>query len=79
MHADQHHTGPGWETWSRRAVSESQSIAANGEYEFVQQVRVDQPNLWSPDNPYLYKVRSSVMDQDRVVDSVRHGFGNSAG
>jgi beta-galactosidase len=44
-------------------VSESKSIAANGEYEFVQQIRVTQPNLWSLDNPYLYKVRTSVMDQ----------------
>ena len=47
----------------------SQSIAANGgEYEFVQQVRVDKPTLWSPDSPYLYKVRSTVREQDRVVD-----------
>jgi beta-galactosidase len=46
-----------------------QSIAANGgEHEFVQQVQVAQPNLWSPDHPYLYKVRSTVRDQDRVVD-----------
>ena len=44
-------------------VSESKSIAANGEFEFVQQIRVTQPNLWSLDNPYLYKVRTSVMDQ----------------
>jgi len=47
----------------------SQSIAANGgEYEFVQQVKVDKPNLWSPDNPYLYRVRSTVRDQSGVVD-----------
>jgi beta-galactosidase len=49
--------------------SESRSIAANGEYEFVQQVRVVKPNLWSLENPYLYKVRTSVTDQGRVVDS----------
>jgi len=47
----------------------SQSIAANGgEHEFVQQMRVARPNLWSPDNPYLYKVRSTVSDHGRVVD-----------
>jgi beta-galactosidase len=44
-------------------VSESKGIAAGGEYEFVQQIRVVQPNLWSIDDPYLYKVRTSVMDQ----------------
>jgi beta-galactosidase len=47
----------------------SQSIAANGgEYDFTQQLRVDKPNLWSPDNPYLYRVRSTVTDQGKVVD-----------
>lgn len=47
----------------------SQHIAANGgAYEFVQQVRVDQPHLWSPDDPYLYTVRSTVKEQDRTVD-----------
>jgi beta-galactosidase len=34
----------------------------------VQQVRVEKPNLWSLANPYLYKVRSAVREQDRVVD-----------
>lgn len=47
----------------------SQGIAANGgEYEFVQQLKVEKPNLWSPDNPYLYRVRSTLQDQSGVVD-----------
>jgi beta-galactosidase len=41
--------------------SEAKTIPANGEYEFVQQIRVDQPNLWSIENPYLYTLRTSVM------------------
>jgi beta-galactosidase len=41
--------------------SEAKSIPANGEYEFVQQIRVDQPNLWSLEDPYLYTLRTSVM------------------
>jgi beta-galactosidase len=45
-----------------------QEIAAAGVYEFVQQVTVAKPNLWSVKNPYLYKVRSTVRLQDRVVD-----------
>jgi beta-galactosidase len=44
-------------------VSESQSIEANGECEFVQRIRVEQPNLWSLESPYLYKVRTSVLDR----------------
>ena len=55
--------------------SESKTIPANGEYEFVQQIRVDQPNLWSLENPYLYKVRTSVMEQDRGADSYDTVFG----
>jgi beta-galactosidase len=52
-----------------QTVDASQTLAANGtDYEFVQQVRIDKPSLWSPDNPYLYKVRSTVRDQSGVVD-----------
>jgi len=50
------------------AAAAVQEVAANSVYEFVQQVGVAKPNLWSPANPYLYKVRSTVRDEDRVVD-----------
>ena len=43
-------------------------IAPNDEYEFVQQLSVDKPNLWCAADPYLYKVRSTVREQGRVVD-----------
>ncbi|MHB1022685.1 MAG: glycoside hydrolase family 2 TIM barrel-domain containing protein [Acidobacteriaceae bacterium] len=46
----------------------TQEVAANGDYEFVQQMTVDQPNLWSPDQPYLYTVHSTVRDAGSVVD-----------
>ena len=46
----------------------SQSIAAQGEYEFVQQVTVDKPSLWSTANPYLYSVRSTVHESGQAVD-----------
>jgi beta-galactosidase len=45
-----------------------QEVAAEGVYEFVQQVTVEKPNLWSVANPHLYNVRSTVHQQDRVVD-----------
>ncbi|HMD87281.1 MAG TPA: glycoside hydrolase family 2 TIM barrel-domain containing protein [Terriglobia bacterium] len=47
----------------------SQEVEASGEYEFVQQLVVDQPNLWSPANPYLYTVRSTVREAGQVVDA----------
>jgi beta-galactosidase len=46
----------------------SQQIAASGEYEFVEQIALDNPTLWTLTNPYLYTVRSTVRDGDRVVD-----------
>ena len=52
-----------------QSAEASQSIAASGgEFEFVQQVKVDKPNLWSLETPHLYKVRSTVRDQSGVVD-----------
>ena len=46
----------------------SQAVSAQGEYEFVQQIAVDKPNLWSTANPYLYTVRSSVHEAGQLVD-----------
>src|ERR1017187_6266446 len=46
----------------------SQTVAAQGEYEFVQQLSVDKPSLWSPENPYLYTARSTVQGTGQVVD-----------
>jgi beta-galactosidase len=46
----------------------SSVIAASGAYEFVQQIVVEHPTLWSPKNPALYTVRSTVRQSGRVVD-----------
>ena len=51
-----------------RSGEASQEVAANSEYEFIEQVTVEKPNLWSVENPYLYKVRSTVRREGRVVD-----------
>ncbi len=46
----------------------SQSVAAAGHYEFVQQILVQNPRLWSPSDPYLYTVRSTLHTSGSVVD-----------
>jgi beta-galactosidase len=51
-----------------QTTDSSQEVSATGEYEFVDQVKVEKPTLWSVDNPYLYTVRSTVKDQSGVVD-----------
>jgi hypothetical protein len=50
------------------ALAATAQAQPTGVYEFVQQVTVAKPNLWSAANPYLYKVRSAVRQHDRVVD-----------
>jgi beta-galactosidase len=45
-----------------------QDLAAGTEYEFLQQIKVNIPHLWSASDPYLYKVHSTVRAGSRVVD-----------
>ncbi len=58
-----------------QAGEANQTLAPKGEYEFIQQIRVDEPKLWSPDNPYLYTMRSTVKVQDLVVDEFDTALG----
>ena len=46
----------------------SQTVSAQGEYEFVQRIAVEKPNLWSTANPYLYTVRIRVSEAGQLVD-----------
>ena len=55
---------------SVRGADASQTIAAGSEYEFVQQLTVDKPTLWSPSNPYLYQVRSEVHEDSQATNDV---------
>lgn len=53
----------------------SQEVGTNGEYEFMQVLKVEKPNLWSAETPYLYKVRGTVRDASGVVDVYDTPFG----
>lgn len=53
----------------------SRSIAQGSEYEFDQQLVLEQPRLWSPSDPYLYTARTIVHTGDRVVDVYDTPFG----
>ncbi len=46
----------------------AQEISANDKCEFVQQIVIDSPHLWSPASPYLYTVRSTVRRSEHIVD-----------
>jgi beta-galactosidase len=52
-----------------QTAESGQSIAANsGSYEFVQQLKIETPHLWSVENPYLYTVRSKLSNRSVIVD-----------
>ena len=53
----------------------SQTISAGDSTSFDQQLTVANPNPWSPANPYLYSVRSTVRDQEIVADVYNTSFG----
>lgn len=52
-----------------------QSITVDSLYEFDQTVQIEQPTLWSPDNPYLYKAISKIKKDDQVIDEYETIFG----
>jgi len=60
------------------AVGQSTSqhpIAAGQSHAFVQRIRVPQPRLWSVDDPYLYRVQSTVQEGEQVVDTYETPLG----
>jgi beta-galactosidase len=46
----------------------SEDIATGQEHEFVQDIKVRLPHLWSVNDPYLYKVHSTVRTGNLTVD-----------
>jgi beta-galactosidase len=49
-------------------ASAIQEIASGAEHQFAQQLTVENPRLWSVEVPHLYKVHSTVREQDQLVD-----------
>ncbi|MBL4935998.1 discoidin domain-containing protein [Clostridium sp. YIM B02515] len=56
-------------------TSASQAINAGGDNTFVQTLKVQNPNLWSPNNPYLYTVHTTVKNGDTYVDDYKTRIG----
>src|SRR5207248_1936695 len=51
------------------------TIAPMKEAEATQEITVENPALWSPDSPSLYRAVSQVQKDGRVVDEVTTAFG----
>ena len=51
-----------------RAVSEATSLAPDAFGQVKQQLTIAQPQLWSPEQPYLYRVVVEVVRDGKVID-----------
>lgn len=57
------------------AVARRIDIAAGGTRRIIRTIEVKQPRLWSPENPYRYRVQSSIDDLSGTLDTVTTPFG----
>ncbi|MGD9561220.1 MAG: glycoside hydrolase family 2 TIM barrel-domain containing protein [Pyrinomonadaceae bacterium] len=58
------------------SVSTSLEIAGGSEAQFDQTTKsIAKPRLWSPEDPYLYSVRTSVVRNGRVADEITEPLG----
>ncbi|MDO4933148.1 MAG: glycoside hydrolase family 2 TIM barrel-domain containing protein [Prevotella sp.] len=54
----------------RHLASSSARIKATAGVKDSQRLRIRRPQLWSPESPYIYKVRTEVIVDGRTVDEV---------
>ena len=57
----------------KKIASDSTSTLYNSEFE--QNIKVNNPNLWSPENPYLYTSVSRLYAGNKLTDEVKTTFG----
>lgn len=50
-------------------------VKSRNSHEFTQQFSIEKPHLWNLDDPYLYRVSVTLLDNNQVVDSVCSRFG----
>jgi len=57
------------------SCSSIEKIPANDELDLEHSVFLEQPNLWSPDHPYLYSVETKMRKNGEVIDVVTTQLG----
>ncbi|MBP1963045.1 discoidin domain-containing protein [Paenibacillus aceris] len=57
-------------TITAQGETDSIRLEASGDHQFNQNLTVINPNLWSPDTPYLYSLVSEVYNATDLVDSI---------
>ena len=56
-------------------VESPSRVSRNGQQDIIQSLTVDNPELWSPDDPNLYRLRSLVKIGGEVIDEVNTTIG----
>jgi beta-galactosidase len=51
------------------------NLKAGEKLEYTHDLTVDAPKLWSPDNPYLYAVKSTISKNKKVIDVLENPLG----
>lgn len=57
------------------SVEAPATLAAGSDQQFKQELSVKNPELWSPGSPYLYSVRSEVVERGQTVDATKTRIG----
>ncbi|WP_066222944.1 glycoside hydrolase family 2 TIM barrel-domain containing protein [Formosa haliotis] len=58
-----------------KKVSTTVELEPGQKSTYKHEILVDNPNLWSPDSPYLYSVKSVVSEQGIIVDEIENPLG----
>lgn len=58
-----------------QSQEEAMSVSINGSVKVKRQLTINDPKLWSVENPYLYRVVSVIKSNGKVVDTVSTRFG----
>ncbi|MCK0156478.1 DUF4982 domain-containing protein [Cellulophaga sp. F20128] len=56
-------------------VETNTQLTSTSTQDIVQNITVNNPKLWSPESPYLYKVKTKIMNGDKVIDVVETNMG----
>jgi beta-galactosidase len=59
----------------RSQTKNTVDIPSNGRTELAQKFEIEDPRLWSPDEPNLYRMKTQLAIDGKVVDEVEHTFG----
>ncbi|HOX81327.1 MAG TPA: beta galactosidase jelly roll domain-containing protein, partial [Bacteroidales bacterium] len=56
-------------------MSKSVRTASSGQTRVNQQIKIDNPHLWNLDDPYLYRIETSILSEGKILDKVSMPFG----